>query len=210
MRYKSLVGKRYTRLIVIQENGRNKHGNVMWLCQCDCGNQLVVSTNSLNRGNTRSCGCLHRDYLNNPRPNSMKHGCCNTRLYTIWRDMKLRCYNASQVGYKNYGGRGIVVCNGWLNSFENFYNWAINNGYKDNLTLDRIDNDGNYEPDNCRWITNLEQSNHKRNNKYVTYNGETKTIAEWSRELSISYHLIWNRLKNGWLPPEIFERRKKK
>lgn len=176
------------------------------MCQCDCGNQIEVSTNSLNKGNTKSCGCLHRDYLNNSRPNSIKHGDSKSRLYTIWRDMKLRCYNEKQIGYKNYGARGIKVCDEWLYDFISFKNWAMDNGYQNDLTLDRLDNDGNYEPSNCKWSTQKEQSNHKRNNRYVVYRGEKHTIAEWSNLTGIAYHLIWSKLKNGYSVDDIFER----
>lgn len=126
--------------------------------------------------------------------------------------MKLRCYNLNQVGYKNYGARGIKICDEWLdkdNGFINFYNWATNNGYRDDLSIDRIDNNGDYEPNNCRWSTSKSQSNHKRNNKYITYRGQQHTIAEWSDLTGLSYHLIWNRLKRGWTPCEIFERKNK-
>lgn len=201
-----MVGQRYTRLTVIRENGRNKHGGVLWLCECDCGNQIEVSTNSLNKGNTKSCGCLYRDYLNNSRPNSIKHGASKSRLYTIWRDMKLRCYNKKQIGYKNYGARGIKVCNEWLYDFISFKNWAMDSGYQNGLTLDRLDNDGNYEPSNCKWSTPKEQSNHKRNNRCVVYRGEKHTIAEWSNLTGIKYHLIWTKLKNGYSMDDIFER----
>lgn len=209
-RYNNLVGQRYTRLTVVRENGRNKHGSVLWLCECDCGNQIEVSTNSLHKGNTKSCGCLYRDYINNLRPNAIKHGDSKTRLYNIWRDMKLRCYNEKQTGYKNYGARGIKLCDEWLNDFISFKNWAIDAGYQNDLTLDRLDNDGDYEPSNCKWSTPKEQSNHKRNNRCLEYRGEKHTIAEWSNLTGIAYHLIWNRLKNGWSVEDIFERNGKR
>lgn len=199
-----LTGKKYTRLYVVCEKGRNKHGNVLWLCKCDCGNELLVSTNSLNTHNTRSCGCIFKEYITSSKKNK-RHGYTGTRLYTIWRDMKLRCTNDKQVGYKNYGGRGIKVCDEWLNNFVIFKDWAMNNGYNDRLTLDRINVDGDYEPSNCRWVTMKEQSNHKRNNRRIKYKGETHTISEWSELYNVSYHLIWNRLKRGWTPSEIFE-----
>lgn len=206
-RFIDLTNNRFSRLVVLKKYGHNKHNQITWLCKCDCGNLIIVSGNSLTRSNTRSCGCLYQDYLHNPRPNTQKHGKSNSRLYHIWRDMKLRCYNAKQVGYNNYGVRGIVVCAEWLNNFKVFYDWAINNGYKDNLQIDRINTNGNYEPSNCRWVTPLDNSNNKRNNRFITYKGETKTIAEWSKSTNIPYHLIWNRLRRGWSVEDTFTRK---
>ena len=209
-RFIDLTNKRFSRLIVLKKYGHNKYNQITWLCKCDCGNLIIVSGNSLTRNNTRSCGCLYQDYLHNPRPNTQKHGKSNSRLYHIWRDMKLRCYNEKQIGYKNYGARGIKVCDEWLNKtdgFVNFYKWSINNGYKENLTLDRINNDGNYEPTNCKWSTTMEQANNTRSNRFITYKNKTKTIAEWSRELNIPHYLIRNRLNMGWAVENIFERK---
>lgn len=132
--------------------------------------------------------------------NAVKHGLSNTRLHKIWHSMYCRCYYTSTNQYKNYGGRGIKVCEEWkhIQGFINFYNWAINNGYKETLTLDRIDNNKGYCPSNCRWITPKEQSNNRRNNVYYTFNGETKTSKQWCELYNISQTTLSDRLKRGW------------
>ena len=132
--------------------------------------------------------------------NAVKHGLSNTRLHKIWHSMYCRCYYKSTNQYKNYGGRGIKVCEEWkhMQGFINFYNWAISNGYKETLTLDRIDNNKGYCPSNCRWITPKEQSNNRRNNVYYTFNGETKTSKQWCELYNISPTTLSDRLKRGW------------
>lgn len=127
---------------------------------------------------------------------------CRTRLYRIFDHMKQRCYNKNNNRYKHYGGRGIVVCDEWNSDFDVFYNWAYENGYDDTLTIDRIDVNGNYEPSNCRWITNLEQQNNKRNNVLLTYNGKTQTMAQWARELNINRYTVIKRHQRGYSDKE--------
>lgn len=124
-----------------------------------------------------------------------KHGYKYTRIYNIWGLMKNRCYCPTSNNYKNYGGRGIKICDEWKNNFIAFKDWAYANGYNEKLTIDRIDNNGNYEPSNCRWITNLEQQFNKRNNHLITYNGKTQTLSQWAKELEISREVIEQRLK---------------
>lgn len=124
------------------------------------------------------------------------HGDTGTRLHRIWQNMKARCYGKYSREYENYGGRGIVVCDEWRNSYEKFKEWAISNGYDENLTIDRINTDGNYEPSNCRWITNKEQQNNKRDNVCYEFNGEIKTLAQWSEELGICYKTLQKRIRN--------------
>ena len=126
------------------------------------------------------------------------HGKSNTRLFRIWAHIKDRCFNVNNDAYKNYGARGIIMCTEWKNNFMSFYIWANNNGYKDNLTIDRINNDGNYEPTNCRWITSEEQHKNTRKNKILQYNGESLCARDWSKRLNINYSTLLSRLKRGW------------
>lgn len=159
---KDLTGMRFGRLTVSKRVSQIGEGKVKWLCQCDCGNTTVVKADNLNSGSTLSCGCYNIDKI---IERNTKHGKRYTRLYNIFCDMKKRCYNKNSANYKNYGERGIIICDEWLNDFNAFYNWAMENNYGDTLTIDRKDNDGNYEPDNCRWITKSENST-KRNMEY--------------------------------------------
>lgn len=185
-----LTGNKYGMLTVLGESGRNKNKMKIWRCKCECGNETLVTTNNLKRGHTQSCGCLFNKTM-------IKHGMCNTRLYRIWHNIKQRCNNPNRSCYKNYGGRGIKVCDEWLEDFLNFYNWSINNGYSEELELDRINNDKGYSPDNCRWVTHSENNRNKRNNHYLTYQGKTLTLMEWQEITGIPYQEIRRRLING-------------
>ena len=192
-----------SRLVVIEYVGNNKFNHKMWRCQCDCGNEIVTETNRLTTGKTRSCGCLKNE------GNNRKHGKCYTRLYRIYEKMKERCYCESNPRYSDYGGRGIRVCDEWIgeNGFENFYNWAMANGYSDSLTIDRIENDGNYEPGNCRWADTRTQGRNTRRNVYLTVDGIKKTVAEWSEETGIPYYTILQRVQRlGWSHKEAITR----
>ena len=165
-----LTGQRIGRLFVVQRCG-SQNGHATWLCRCDCGNEKIISVSSLKQG-TQSCGCLWVEAINNWNQSEEKkkvtaslkttHGGRGSRLYRIWRAMKTRCRNSNVPCFRYYGGRGIRVCDEWEGSFQSFAEWAIQNGYDDNLTIDRIDNDGNYEPSNCRWVTMTEQNKNKR------------------------------------------------
>ncbi len=188
-----LAGKRFGRLVVVTWAGGR------WTCACDCGSEIALPTGALNRNNTRSCGCLRRDLL---RKRNTKHGMRGTRIYGIWNRMRQRCSDANATDYERYGGRGIRVCAGW-NDFRIFYRWAVANGYSDDLTIDRINNDGGYGPGNCRWATLRSQSNNKRNNRRITFRGQTKTLAQWSRALGIDHSLLWYRLAN-WSTERAF------
>ena len=165
----NLKGQRFGALTVVEETSkRSKKGEVYWTCKCDCGNTTQpIMASHLKSGHTKSCGCFQKKQSKNANE---KHGLSTTRIYSIWNGMKNRCYREYDIGYKNYGGRGIKICDEWLHNFEAFYEWAISNGYADNLTIDRIDTNGNYEPSNCRWATMKEQQNNKRNSKGVGIN----------------------------------------
>lgn len=159
------IGKRYGRLTVLARAGSDSKGNSMWLCQCSCGNKKEIVGYSLKR--IQSCGCLQSESVSeNNRKLKTTHGQKNTRLYNIWRGMKMRCLNENSKFYKYYGGRGITICGEWIDSFENFRDWALANGYSDELSIDRIDNNGNYEPDNCQWTTQSEQNANRRPYKW--------------------------------------------
>ena len=195
-------GEKFNRLIVIKlhhiNTFKNKYNRITnreyYLCKCDCGNYDIVRKDSLKNNNVKSCGCLQKEKVK-------KHGLRYTRIYKILDCMKERCYNKNKDNYYLYGARGITVCKEWLekdNGIINFYTWAINNGYKENLTIDRIDNNGNYEPSNCRWATMKEQGRNKRNNYLITYKGETHCLSEWAETFNINRTTISSRLKNGW------------
>lgn len=201
-----LTGQRFGRLTVVKKDGVAKSGHALWLCKCDCGNTKVISSNQLRVG-TLSCGCLQRERAANfCRENGYRQskkresiGIGFDRLHRSYADMKKRCENPNSKNYPNYGGRGIKVCKEWKNSFDNFKKWSLENGYANQLTLDRVDVNGNYEPNNCRWVSTKEQNNNRRNNVIVTYNGETMTLHELSeRYTDIQYKTIWARLNAGW------------
>lgn len=164
---KDLTGREFGRLTVIERQGSNEKRHALWLCKCQCGNSKVISSQDLLEGNTNSCGCLRKE---KSRDLSHTHGMTNTRLYDTWRAMKARCYNPANPNYKYYGGRGITICDEWKNDFPKFHDWAMSHGYAEDLTIDRINNDGNYEPSNCRWATTAEQNKNKR--KHYEKRGE--------------------------------------
>lgn len=202
--FTSRVGKIYGRLKVVldymlyQEGKHNKH---ICVCKCECGNVKNLSAYSLASNVTKSCGCLMKERIKECNTKNIdKNGnkLTDTRLYTIWCKMKQRCYNPNHTAYKNYGGRGISICKTWMDKdkgFMSFYNWAVSNGYDDELTLDRIDVNGIYEPSNCKWSTDLEQVNNTRYNVRVIYQGVDLTISQWARGLNINNSTLRSRLR---------------
>lgn len=197
----SLVGQQFDRLYVKEFIGIGEtHANT-YLCECSCGNETYATYTELINGKKRSCGCLQNEIR---RRGNIKHGDCGTRLYRIYKGMKSRCYNPKFPGYKTYGGRGIRVCDEWLNDYKCFREWSLSNNYSDNLSIDRIDNDGNYCPSNCRWATRFVQQNNTSKNKFLTIDGETKTVSEWCRFYNINLHTYHGRIRMGWDPKRAF------
>lgn len=195
-----MIGEKFGQLTILsfEYQRRTPNGTLRKYvkCQCDCGNTCIVGIHSLRSGKTKSCGCLrHEKY-------ALKHGKRYTRLYKTWLGIKQRCNNSNNPRYKDYGERGIKVCDEWLNDFMMFYNWSMSNGYNDTLTIDRIDVNGNYEPSNCRGATTKQQADNRRDNVYLTYNGKTQTMMEWSDELNISYNTIKQRHRKKWSDKE--------
>lgn len=195
-----LTGQTFGELTVIKRtkdkilpSGQHK---TQWLCKCKCGNLTTQMAGHLRSGAVVSCGCVRANQL---AIRNHKHGLCNTRQHSIWQTMKKRCYDTHNKNYNDYGGRGITVCDEWLHDFRAFYDWSMANGYADNLTIDRKDVNGNYEPSNCRWATMKEQANNTRRNHLITYNGKTQTIAQWADEYNLSYSVLNDRLnKLNW------------
>ena len=197
-----MIGKYYSRLKVIERiedyitpNG-GKH--IQYKCECVCGNLAVAQKDHLTSGRKKSCGCLRKE-------NGKKtHGGTHTRLYRIWANMRNRRSNHRNPAWGRYGGRGIRVCDDW-ECFENFKYWAYSSGYSNELTLDRVDNNQGYEPDNCRWSNAFQQANNKRNNHRIEYNGETKTLSQWATVFALPYKTLHRRIVTlGWAPEEAF------
>lgn len=186
------IGNKYNRLFIVKK--ANKKNN--YVAICDCGNVGEYYIYNILSGHTKSCGCLAKEEL---IKRSKTHGLSrNEPLYRIWLDMKRRCNNKNRKAYKNYGGRGIKVCDEWANDFNVFYTWAIENGWKQGLEIDRRNNDGNYTPDNCRIVTILINANNKSTNVFISFKGERLTISEWARRYKISPLALYSRIKNNW------------
>lgn len=211
-KFNDLTGKKFNRLLVLKraENYVRRDGSTrtMWLCKCDCGNTIVVTGDALTCGRQFSCGCYRKEHTSSM---FMTHGKTNTRLYGVWSAIKNRCKNPNTYEYKFYGARGITLCREWETDFDKFYEWAMANGYDENAprglyTVDRIDPNGNYCPENCRLISQQAQMNNIRTNHLLSYRGETHTIAEWSRITGIDQFKIRNRVsKLGWTVERALE-----
>ena len=212
MAFKDLTGMRFGRLVVRERtaNKITKSGKpvAQWLCDCDCGNTNVVRSASLNNGATKSCGCLRNEAAAATGKNcNTTHGLSHTRLYKIWAKMLCRCYCETTKDYAAYGARGIQVHQDW-HDFKSFHDWAIYNGYKSTLSIDRIDNNGDYSPQNCRWATLRQQANNTRQNINITHQGKTKTIAQWARELGLPAERLYKRHERGCVPELILSKRR--
>ena len=189
-----ITGNRYGRLTVLGY-AYTKEKKAYWTCQCDCGSVVIKQSALIRYGHTRSCGCLHKDQLSemSRRYNII----APRRLYQVWHGMLDRCENEKARYFYNYGGRGISICDEW-HDYEKFASWALSNGYSDELTIERIDNNGNYSPNNCKWATKKEQENNKRTNHFVTMDGETKTISQWCELYGTKPVTVQSRLRLGW------------
>lgn len=194
MRHGDITGKHYGRLVAIEKVDNDRNNHKRWLCKCECGNEAIVLENDLVTSKTRSCGCYYKETR---KTVSKTHGGSKTRLFHIWSSMRKRCENPSHKDYGYYGGRGITVCDEW-NEYEAFSKWAYENGYADNLSIDRIDVNKGYSPDNCRWADAITQANNTRRNRMITYNGETKSLAMWARQYDLPQKLVRRRLEDGW------------
>lgn len=196
------IGQKFGLLTVekaIRKKVNGQHGTSWnWLVRCECGERLIVVPYDLLHEKRVSCGCHGRNallFLENP---TKKH---EARLKQIWRLMIRRCYDKKSIGWYRYGGRGIIVCEEWRIDFDAFFDWALKNGYDDGLSIDRIDNDGNYTPNNCRWVTVREQARNRSTSRKAEINGETKTIVEWCEEYKMDYHRVCGRINTlGWTP----------
>lgn len=196
--FQDITFQKFGKLTAIKCLGKSKttSGNdTYWLCKCECGNFAKTTITKLKSGHTRSCGCLKK---RNESDNYIAKS--KTRLYRIWIGMKTRCFNVKAGNYKYYGAKGVTICKEWVgdDGFENFKKWSLENGYKDGLTIDRIDNEKEYSPDNCRWVTMKEQARNTSQVKMIEYNGENKSVPDWAESIGISAELLKKRIRDGW------------
>ena len=184
------VGERYGMLKVLKSSARTNSGRLQFECLCDCGNTTIAESSNIERGRTSSCGCYRTQ-------SRYRHNMVNSSEYQSWCALRVRCYNKKSDHYKDYGGRGIKVCDSWLESFNNFFD---DMGYKPNrrYSIDRINNDGDYTPSNCRWAKKKIQARNKRNNHILSYNGESHPITEWEEKLGFKQGTVKSRIYYGW------------
>jgi len=195
----NLTGLRFGYLVAVEPSGHDKWGVSLWLCQCDCGNKKIVNNRYLRLGQTKSCGCLRKT---NSCNNGVKHGLSGTPEYNIWSQMISRCKNKNSPWFHRYGGRGIEVCDRWLN-VENFFSDMGKRPTK-NHSIDRIDNEKGYSKENCRWATKEQQANNTSKNKYITYNGETLTVSRMAKKYNLDIQLVFRRIYRGDRIEDIF------
>ena len=201
-KFEDLTGKTFNRLTVIKRAEVEKK-EVYYLCKCTCGNEKIIRGKDLKYNKIKSCGCLNKEKTTE---RNTKHSLRHTRIYRIWLLMKNRCLNSKYYLFKNYGGRGITVCNEWKNDFVKFYDWSMNNGYNDTLTIDRIDVNGNYEPSNCRWATKLQQQRNTTRLRKITYKNETHCISEWAEILGLEYNTLYYRFRRNNYSEDVLKR----
>lgn len=198
MKIIDLSGKRFGKLVVLhQHSEKSKSGRICWVCICDCGTIRVIQGNNLQSGNSKSCGC--ESSRRKIGLKSKTHGISDHHpLYVAWINLKHRCFNENDTQYKRYGGRGITVYEGWVHDFRAFYDWSLENGWREGLTIDRINNDGNYEPSNCRWVERKVQNSNRSSNVWICFEGEHHTLQQWSTITGIKAPTIAKRIKSGW------------
>lgn len=195
MKRMDITGQKFHRITALEYVGNDKHKKSLWRGKCDCGTEVVVEGSALVSGNTKSCGCYNLEVCSE---RAKTHGMTGTRVYMTWANMKRRCYEETNEQYKDYGGRGIKVCDEW-HKFESFYAWAKSSGYNDTLTIDRIDNNGNYCPENCKWSTYKENCRNKGNNRLLTYNGQSLPLSQWAEITGLKRETLRDRLDDsGW------------
>lgn len=197
VRFKDLTGQRFGRLTVIKKVEENTGHHIKWLCKCDCGKEVIVFGCNLTKTKvpTRSCGCLHKELFT-----PTTHGLSGNKLHYIWDSIKARCYNKNSTSYLRYGARGVTICDEWRDNFKAFYDWAIASGYDEtakrgDCTIDRIDVNKNYSPDNCRWVNATKQANNRRTNVIIKYQNQEKTLAEWCKLLNLPYKTIHKKIR---------------
>jgi len=195
----NLTGEKYGRLTVVNRHAVNTNGGKpQWLCICECGKEKVASSSNLRQGQTKSCGCLHIESALRASAIHKSHGLTGSRIESIYKGMLARCYNKNHPAYKDYGGRGITVCKEWKTKRALFFKWALANGYDEKLTIDRINNNLSYSPDNCRWSTRKVQARNTRRNLIVNIKGTKAPLSEWAERLNMPMKSLWYRLNAGW------------
>jgi hypothetical protein len=197
MKILDMAGQKFGRLTVIEFSRKNVHRHAYWVCECECGNKVDVNASHLKSGHTRSCGCFNFKSFSLKRTKHKPHGMSGSPEHKTWRGMIKRCTNPNAINYKNYGGRGITVCDRWLNSFENFY---ADMGEKPSKShsIDRLNNNLGYSKDNCRWSVQIDQQRNRRNNRWITVECCVRTVAEWADIVGASQSVIYSRLSRGW------------
>jgi len=200
-----LIGKKFGRLTVVRFHRVNEKYETFWECKCICGKLIITRRCSLVQGNSKSCGCLNNELVKKRAlEKSLKGRVKEERLYSIWCGMKQRCYGENSTEFNRYGKRGIRICDEWINDYKSFRKWSIANKYSDKFSIERIDNDGDYKPKNCKWATPKQQANNRSNSLFLEYKDKKQTLAQWSEELNIPYACLYRRLRGGWSVEKTF------